>query len=133
MKYLFAFCMAISSVFGAYAQSLPPYPAEAMPTAEERSKFFQDAKSARLVNGRTVNCCGEGDGVLVRMTGYNFETKVGTAIIVDTLKSYHGKVGDTVTVPQEVTTTNLGNPFQDAVAFIRADNSAICITGVTGG
>jgi len=102
----------------------------AEPSPEDRAKFFQDVKAAVLVDGRTINCCGEGDGVKVKLTG--FAGGIITAVITDTMRSQNGKVGDILKIPTSLNTVNIFNPFAEPIAFINGLNMPYCLTGNAG-
>ncbi len=106
--------------------------AQDSPSPQERAKFFADVKSARLVSGEVVNCCGEGDGVKVRMLEYDVALGLAKAQIIDKMKSWNGNVGDVITIPLGKNTVNIHNPFDTPIAFIRSDNSPICLAGNGG-
>lgn len=101
--------------------------------ADLRAEFFQKAKSALLVNGTTVNCCGEGDAVRVRLIGHDHARELIIAEIIDVMRSLNGKVGDILTIPAGKVTVGLYSPFDEPIAFISGNNTPYCLSGPSGG
>jgi hypothetical protein len=95
-------------------------------------KFFADVTQAKLQDGRTVNCCGEGDATASRIIDSSLPGLI-TAQIFDVMRSKNGAVGDILSVPEGVRTLNIHNPFDFPVAFVRPDRSVICLVGTSGG
>ena len=98
-----------------------------------KAEFFERAKRATIADGRTVNCCGEGDAVRVRLLGQDEARGLIIAEITDTMRSVNGRVGDVLTIPKGKITIGLYSPFADPIAFISGDLTPYCLSGPARG
>ena len=98
-----------------------------------KAEFFERAKRAKLADGRTVNCCGEGDAVRVRLLGQDEARGLIIAEITDVMRSVNGRVGDVLTIPKGKVTIGLYSPFDDPIAFIASNLTPYCLSGPSGG
>lgn len=101
-----------------------------------RKHYFEQAKKATTresVNDlRTVNCCGEGDAVKVKIIGQGPNGLI-IAQVTDTMRSANGKVGDVIQVPPGKITVRLYSPFAEPIAFIASDLGVWCLSFPSGG
>lgn len=65
----------------------------------ERKQFFHDVKQARFFNGKTYNCCGEGDATRVKVLPIDGKGQVVAVEILDPMKHPTAKKGEIVSVP----------------------------------
>ena len=98
-----------------------------------KAEFFERAKRATIAEGRTINCCGEGDAVRVRLLGQDEARGLIIAEIIDVMRSANGKVGDVLTIPKGKVTIGLYSPFEEPIAFIAGDLTPYCLSGPSGG
>ena len=98
-----------------------------------KAEYFEKAKRALIVDGRTVNCCGEGDAVKVRLLGQDDARGLIVAEIIDVMRSANGKLGDILTIPKGKITVGLYSPFAEPIAFIAGDLTPYCLSGPSGG